>query len=105
MNFWPRLTATLNVLATAAILHAGAGEPKPRIALLDFGTDENLYRASLAASDFSAALQAWLSRESQVEWIEREQLGVAEREMKLALMGMTAAPVQRGEWEKADIVI
>jgi len=75
-----------------------------RVALLEFSVDDNSYRSAAAVSDFTAALQVRLTGELPVEWIEREQLGTAEREIELSLMG-EASGLRRGQWLKADMMI
>lgn len=62
----------------------------PRIALLDFTADDNSWPSSLAAVDFTAALQARLSGETDVAWVEREQLKLAEGELHLTELGRMA---------------
>jgi hypothetical protein len=76
-----------------------------RVALMEFSVDDNSYRSAAAASDFTAALQARLTGELPVEWIERQQLGSAEREIELSLMGGEASGLRRGQWLKADMMI
>ena len=75
-----------------------------RVALMEFSVDDNSYRSAAAVSDFTAALQARLTGESPVEWIERQQLATAEREIELSLMG-AASGLQRGQWLKADMMV
>jgi len=52
-----------------------------RVALLDFTADDNSWPAAEAASDFAAVLQVELAGVAGVEWVERAQLKLAEREL------------------------
>jgi hypothetical protein len=76
----------------------------PRIALLDFTADDNSWPSSQAAADFTIALQARLSGETEVVWVEREQLKLAESELRLSELGRMAGSdaIRRGKWVRAD---
>jgi len=53
-------------------------EASPRVALMDFSTDDNSYRSAQRAADFTVLVQAKLSDVRTVEWVERSQLKLAE---------------------------
>src|SRR5262249_16679488 len=71
----------------------------PRVGLLDFTADDNSSPASQAARNFTAVLQTQLS-DAGVDWVEREQLRLAERELHLSDLGLMAGrdAVRRGKW-------
>ena len=41
---------------------------------MTFTTDDNSYRSSVAAANLAAALQAELSSETAISWVERVEL-------------------------------
>jgi hypothetical protein len=43
----------------------------PRVAMMEFSTDDNSYRSAQAAADFTGILQANLAGETNVAWVER----------------------------------
>ena len=95
-------------LAAVWLLSLGlAARAVPRVALLDFATDDNSYRSAQAAGDFSVILQASLAGGTNVEWVERAQLDKARQELELsAVANMGGATVARlGKWAKADWTI
>lgn len=88
------LSATIGSSATAAV----------RVALMDVICEDNSYRSTMAAIDFTVALQAELSVERDFEWVERAELAKAENEFKLANFGLIDRfeAVRSGRWLKAD---
>ena len=74
---------------------------------MDFSTDDNSYRSALAAVDFSALLQVRLKDVDGLEWVERSQLRVAEKELNLAGGGFasSATALQVGKMVKADWLV
>jgi hypothetical protein len=78
-----------------------------RVALMNLICEENSHRSTLAAIDFTAALQAQLLEETKFEWVERAELGKAERELQLADFGLIdrAESIRSGRWVKADWAI
>lgn len=79
----------------------------PRIAVADFTTEENSFRAEVAARDFSTALQALLADLPGVEWVERAQLAEVEREHGLAALGFgdPDRSLKLGKWARADLLL
>lgn len=79
----------------------------PRIAVADFTTEENSYRAEVVARDFSTALQALLTDLSAVEWVERSQLAEVEKEHGLAALGFSdpGRALKLGKWARADLLL
>jgi len=83
-----------------------AVDAAPRVALMDFSTDDNSYRSAQKAADFTALVQAKLSSVRTVEWVERSQLELAEKELSLtALSSDRSSAVRRGKWVKADWLV
>jgi hypothetical protein len=81
-------------------------EASPKVALMDFSTDDNSYRSAQKAADFTVLVQAKLSDGGTVEWIERSQLELAEKELSLtALSSDKSSAVRRGRWVKADWLV
>jgi hypothetical protein len=78
-----------------------------RVALMDFTVDDNSYPSSEVARDFTVALQAELSGEQEIEWVERSQLRLAEKELRLSALGLMAGgdPMRQGKWVKADWLV
>ena len=79
----------------------------PKVALMDFATDDNSYRSAQAAADFTGLLQVQMADEPGAEWIERAQLDKARQELELSAMeGMNnGAALRQGKWLKADWMI
>ena len=69
------------ILFTALQLNAG-----PRVALMNFSTDDNSYRSAQTAVDLTVLVQAKLPDVRTVEWVERSQLELAEKELSLAAL-------------------
>src|SRR5262245_62036669 len=79
----------------------------PRVALLQFKSEDNSYLSQRAAADFSTALQGLVSGLTGVEWVERTELEKAGRESGLAALGFVQpiAAVPPGQWSKADVAV
>jgi len=74
--------------------------------MLDFISTDNSYASMRTAANFTTALQASLSVESGVEWVERQQLEQARHELELgAFNPSAAAAVRSGKWLKADLLV
>lgn len=56
------------------IFIAGAVHTAPRVALMDFSTDDNSYRSAQTGVNFTSLLQVQLVNEPGLEWVERAQL-------------------------------
>ena len=93
--------------ATIFVSFAWAVHAAPRVALMDFSTDDNSYRSAQSAADFSGLLQVQMADEPGVEWIERAQLDKARQELELSTMdGMHGgAALRQGKWLKADWLV
>jgi hypothetical protein len=117
--FWLRLTidcgcagvscARLQFLPVCAIIFLTALRlgASPRLALMDFTTDDNSYRSTQAAADFSALLQVKLMDLDGIEWVERSQLQAAEKELNLSAGGFvsSATALHAGKFVKADLLV
>jgi hypothetical protein len=93
----------LLVVASVFLMESAAlGET--RIALMDFISEDNSYRSTLAAADFTAALQSQLAGTPGYQWVERPELSKAETELQLAGFGLIsrAEALRSGRWVKAD---
>jgi uncharacterized protein len=79
----------------------------PRIAVADFTTEDNSFRAEVAARDFSTALQALLADLPGVDWVERAQLAEVEKEHGLAVLGFSDPDrsLKLGKWARADLLL
>jgi hypothetical protein len=98
-----RLLCTIAVLLLVAPAVPGA----TRVALMDFVSDDNSYRGTLKAADFSTLVQADVIDAPNIEWVERSQLQLAKNELTLAVGGHLSAPaaVHLGKFVKADLLI
>jgi len=90
------------ILLTA--LHVNA---MPRVALMDFSVDDNSYRSTQQAADFTSLLQVQLADEPGLEWVERAQLDRARQELELSVMENMGSysPMRLGKWAKADWMV
>jgi hypothetical protein len=85
-----------------------AAVAQPRVAMLDFTSDDGLMRSAAGAAQWSALTQNALSAlEPDVVWIERSQLQLAADELHLSVAGFASADssLQVGKWLKADLAI
>ena len=89
---------------TIAQLSAAAPDQPIRVALMDFSVDDLSFRSAQAASDFTTLLQASWPPESEIAWVEREQLAKAAAELELAGAGLSerADAARAGYWSHAD---
>lgn len=78
--------------------------PSLRVALMDFISEDNSYRSSLALENLVSALQAEVSKDTNYDWVERAELKKAEKEFKLAGFGLIdrSEAIRSGHWVKAD---
>ncbi len=85
----------------------GHAEPIPRVAILDFTSDDHYYRSSVAAGNFTAALQTSLFERKDFQWVERAQMLAAMDELNLSVLNLSsgASIVRLGKWVKADLVV
>lgn len=79
----------------------------PRVALMDFSTDDNSYRSARVAADFTSILQAELAGDADVEWVERTQLDKARQELELSVAELVGggSAIRHGKWVKADWMV
>src|SRR5438552_3982388 len=102
---------TLALVCFAGVL-SSAATPGPsqkplRVALMAFATEGVSWRDELAAADFTAQLQAQMSGEPAVDWVERAQLELAEKELSLTRSGFTSRDqaLRAGRWSRADLAV
>ena len=76
----------------------------PRVALMDFVSDDNSYRSTVAVEDLMSALQVDISGDTNYLWVERAELEKAANEFKLAGLGLVdrSEAIRSGRWVKAD---
>jgi hypothetical protein len=92
----------------AAVMLAGevlrAAVAPVRVAVMDFAAPELSHRSAQSAADFTAALQAVLGTTPGVEWVERERIALAARELDLAGLGVIepSEAARAGRWAGAD---
>jgi hypothetical protein len=96
-----RLPAQTNVPVGRALV------PKitaPRIALMDFVSDDNSYRSTVALGNLVSALQVEISGDTNYDWVERAELEKAANEFKLTGLGLVdrSEAIRSGLWVKAD---
>jgi Ca2+-binding EF-hand superfamily protein len=86
---------------------ATAVQASPRVALMDFSTDDNSYRSAQKAADFTTLLQVHLLGEEGLEWVERAQLGRVKQELKISAVENIggASSIRLGKLAKADWLI
>ncbi len=79
----------------------------PTVVLSNFATHDNSYRSSQTAIQFSELLQIALMEKSSLTWVEREEISLAMRELKIGIFGLSdsASTLQLGRWLKADLLI
>ena len=85
-------------------LNLDAQTTAPRVALLDFISEDNSYRSTVALGNLVSALQADISGDTNYDWVERAELGKAADEFKLAGFGLIdrSEAIRAGCWVKAD---
>jgi hypothetical protein len=89
----------------ALLLAISSSVAAPRVAVMDFITDENSLRAQSVATNFTAMAQAELTQ--KFELVERAELAKAEQELKLSAGGRLGAgsSLRIGKLARADIVL
>jgi hypothetical protein len=104
MNWNTRVAAWSLAIISLLAVSPHASRALPRVALLDFTADDNSWPSSQSAANFTIALQAQLSSETEGVWVEREQLKLAETELRLSELGRMAGSdaIRRGKWVRAD---
>jgi hypothetical protein len=97
----------MTLAATGLLAIISTGQAAPRVALLDFSTEDNSYRSIQAAADFTSLLQAQFKGDSSVEWVERSQINLARTEFAWAetLGAGGASPVRRGRMLGANWLV
>jgi hypothetical protein len=92
------------ILIIALRLTAQADATTPRIALMDFVSDDNSYRSTVAMGNLAAILQTEVSQNTNYEWVERAELEKSVNEFKLAGFGLIdrSEAIRSGRWVKAD---
>jgi hypothetical protein len=100
-------TGSSIILGLVAWALMARGEGVPRVALMEFGTDDNSYQSARAAADFSGILQASLGGETNLAWVERVQLDKARQELETAAGGLEGddMTIRRGKWVGADWMV
>ena len=95
-----------NAAVVSAPPPAYSGKPV-RAVLSEFTSDDDSYRSAVMAGNVSELLQAQLANEPGVEWVARDQVKAAERELELGVAGMNspAAMLRVGKWVKADLLV
>jgi hypothetical protein len=81
----------------------GAGHPA-HVALMNLVCEDNSYRSTQAALDFTTALQIEAGADPSHEWVERAELDKAEKELHLSEFGQTdrSEAIRSGKWVNAD---
>jgi hypothetical protein len=80
-----RLRTILSVLvAVGWLMLPVVGQSAVRVALMDFATDENSYRALQAAANLTSLVQTKLGSLPDFEWVERSQIRLPQAELALA---------------------
>ena len=94
------------------VLTVAAAEPPPPptmdvLALMDFSTDENSYRAMQAAANLTSLVQTKLGGIPRVEWVERSQIRLPQAELALAeaLGAGGASALRRGRMLGANWLV
>lgn len=95
------------ILIIALRLTVQAETTTPRIALMDFVSDDNSYRSTVAMGNLASLLQAEVSGDTNYDWVERADLEKAINELKLAGFGLIdrTEAIRSGRWVKADWAI
>src|ERR1700728_14190 len=95
------------ILVIALRLTAQTDATTPRIALMDFVSDDNSYRSTVAMGNLAAILQTEVSQNTNYDWVERAELEKSVNEFKLAGFGLIdrSEAIRSGRWVKADWAI
>lgn len=93
------------MLAVDAVT-AATPQPVIRASLLDFTSEDNQYRSTQAAKEFTATLQALLTTETDINWVERVELAKAEDELRLLSFGLgdRQAALRHGYFVGAELI-
>lgn len=75
-----------------------------RVTLMNMICEDNSYRSTIAAVDFTTAIQAELSADREIDWVERAEVEKTEAEFKLTGLGLIdrSEAIRSGRWVKAD---
>src|SRR5690349_4419674 len=100
---WSWLGAAFMVLLLSP-LSTPAGEGKTRVALMNFACDDNSVRSTAAAEDLTTLLQAELAKQTDLDWVDRNDLEKAQNEFALANYGFADVrqTLKAGRWTRAD---
>lgn len=104
----PRLLLlTLVAMATPALPLRARDDAPPRVAMVDFTSDDTLHRGWRSAATFTTAVQSRLIDAVDVQWVERQQLDLAIAELKLDrfMHARTSVSLRIGRWVKADLLV
>lgn len=98
---------TVTLIGWIAFAMSGAvaaNSPLPLAALLNLVCEDNSYRSTQAAAELTAAVQAMLSSETRVQWVERVELERIEAEQHLTGLGLIdrSEAIQQGRLANAD---
>jgi hypothetical protein len=106
MKIWRAVVTLLVVAALEVGAQAGSvpTAPPPRVALMDFVSEDNSYRSSAALGNLVSVLQAEVSGQTDYDWVERAELEKAANELKMAGLGLIdrSEAIRGGRWVKAD---
>lgn len=104
MNLSPATARFYGMVLLVALGFVQAAADTFRVALMDFTVPETSHRSVQSAVDFTAALQATLSTTADVEWVERERIALASRELELVGLGVVepSEAARAGRWAGAD---
>jgi hypothetical protein len=93
----------LGILIIALRLTAQTNTPPLRVALMDFVSDDNSYRSTVAIGNLASVLQAEVSEDTNYDWVERAELEKSVDEFKLAGFGLIdrSEAIRSGRWVKA----
>jgi hypothetical protein len=101
---WAIRSVSILLFVAAILFTALHVNAVPRIALMDFVSEDNSCRSTVALSDLVGAVQAEMSGDTNYEWVERAELEKAANEFKLAGFGFIdrSEAIRSGRWVKAD---
>ena len=87
---------------------AGGNPTRPKVAMMDFTSDDGLMRSVAGAAQWSALVQGVVAeQEPGIDWVERTQLHLAADELNLSAGGFTSTSgsLRLGKWLQADLAI
>jgi ankyrin repeat protein len=78
-----------------------------RAAIMNFTSDDNYYRSTLSAGDYTTAVQSTLASMPNIGWVERTELNAAISELNLSALSFSndTAMLRIGKWVKADLLV